>query len=163
MESPAAKCAGARVQGTFAVNGTDTPEPVSGIRGGGLRVAPNLIWKGHPRCAAVLGYPPPFKGVRLNQEEAPTGDGGRHLRAGASSGPIWGTNGGRGNSHQDKIALFVSSVNGITMSRRFPPPWSVEQIPGGYKVKDADGQALAYVYARETRCRKGDGAASAGC
>ena len=35
--------------------------------------------------------------------------------------------------------------------RRFPPPWTVEQIPGGYKVKDATGQALAYVYARETR------------
>jgi hypothetical protein len=30
-------------------------------------------------------------------------------------------------------------------SRRFPPPWRVEQIP------DANGQALAYVYGRETR------------
>ena len=37
------------------------------------------------------------------------------------------------------------------MPRRFPPPWTVEQIPGGYKVKDANGQALAYVYARETQ------------
>jgi hypothetical protein len=36
-------------------------------------------------------------------------------------------------------------------TRRFPPPWSVEQIPGGYKVKDATGQALAYVYGREDR------------
>jgi hypothetical protein len=36
-------------------------------------------------------------------------------------------------------------------SRRFPPPWSVEQIPGGYKVLDSNGQALAYVYGRETR------------
>ena len=35
--------------------------------------------------------------------------------------------------------------------RRFPAPWTFEQIPGGYKVKDANGQALAYVYARETR------------
>ena len=34
--------------------------------------------------------------------------------------------------------------------RRFPPPWTVEEIPGGYKVIDANGQALAYVYARET-------------
>ena len=32
-----------------------------------------------------------------------------------------------------------------------PPPWTVEQTPGGYKVKDANGQALAYVYARETQ------------
>ena len=37
------------------------------------------------------------------------------------------------------------------MPRRFPPPWAVEQIPGGYKVKDANGRALAYVHARETR------------
>ena len=35
-------------------------------------------------------------------------------------------------------------------SRRFPPPWQVEQIPGGFKVLDASGQALAHLYARET-------------
>jgi len=29
--------------------------------------------------------------------------------------------------------------------KRFTPPWTVEQIPGGYKVKDANGQSLAYV------------------
>ena len=34
---------------------------------------------------------------------------------------------------------------------RFPPPWTAERIPGGYVVKDATGQAPAYVYARETR------------
>jgi hypothetical protein len=39
----------------------------------------------------------------------------------------------------------------MTSPRRFPPPWQVEQIPGGYKVLDASGQALAYVYARETK------------
>jgi hypothetical protein len=35
----------------------------------------------------------------------------------------------------------------MTSTRRFPAPWTVEQIPGGYKVLDANGQALAYVYA----------------
>ena len=35
--------------------------------------------------------------------------------------------------------------------RRFPPPWTMEQIPGGYKVPDANGQSLAYVYGRETK------------
>jgi hypothetical protein len=30
--------------------------------------------------------------------------------------------------------------------RRFPPPWTVEKIPGGFKVIDANGQSLAYVY-----------------
>ena len=33
--------------------------------------------------------------------------------------------------------------------RRFPPPWKVETIPGGFKVCDANGQSLAYVYSRE--------------
>ena len=37
------------------------------------------------------------------------------------------------------------------MARRFTPPWTAERIPGGYVVKDATGQALAYVYGRETR------------
>jgi len=36
-------------------------------------------------------------------------------------------------------------------SRRFPPPWQVEQTPGGFKLLDASGQALAYVYARESK------------
>jgi hypothetical protein len=34
--------------------------------------------------------------------------------------------------------------------RRFPAPWTVEAIAGGFKVIDASGQALAYVYGRET-------------
>jgi hypothetical protein len=32
--------------------------------------------------------------------------------------------------------------------RRFPPPWRAEPIPGGHVVRDANGQALAYVYSR---------------
>ena len=39
------------------------------------------------------------------------------------------------------------------MPRRFPPPWTAEQIPGGFKVVDATGQALAYIYARETKAQ----------
>jgi hypothetical protein len=37
------------------------------------------------------------------------------------------------------------------MTRRFPAPWTVNQIPGGFKVVGANGQSLVYVYARETR------------
>jgi len=42
-------------------------------------------------------------------------------------------------------------MNKTRRMRRFPPPWTVEQIPGGYKVLDANGQSLAYVYGRETK------------
>ena len=38
-------------------------------------------------------------------------------------------------------------------SRRFPAPWTVEQVAGGYKVMDASGQALAYIYARDTKAQ----------
>jgi hypothetical protein len=37
------------------------------------------------------------------------------------------------------------------MARRFPAPWTVERIAGGFKVLDANGQSLAYVYSRETK------------
>jgi hypothetical protein len=30
--------------------------------------------------------------------------------------------------------------------RRFPAPWTVEALDGGFKVVDANGQTLAYVY-----------------
>jgi hypothetical protein len=30
--------------------------------------------------------------------------------------------------------------------RRFPAPWSVEKIPGGFKVVDASGQSLTHVH-----------------
>jgi hypothetical protein len=33
-------------------------------------------------------------------------------------------------------------------ARRFPAPWRAEKMPGGYVVRDANGQALAYVYSR---------------
>jgi hypothetical protein len=31
-------------------------------------------------------------------------------------------------------------------SRRFPAPWRADKIPGGYVVRDANGQALTYIY-----------------
>ena len=30
--------------------------------------------------------------------------------------------------------------------RRFPPPWSVEVTPNCFIVRDANGQALSYIY-----------------
>lgn len=34
-------------------------------------------------------------------------------------------------------------------NRRFPPHWTIERLPGGFKVVDANGQSLAYFYARD--------------
>src|ERR1700733_8432360 len=43
--------------------------------------------------------------------------------------------------------------------RRFPPPWHADPIPGGYVVRDANGQALAYLYSRDkdAEARQGKG------
>jgi hypothetical protein len=30
--------------------------------------------------------------------------------------------------------------------RRFPPPWSIDEQPESFTVRDANGRALAYVY-----------------
>jgi hypothetical protein len=43
----------------------------------------------------------------------------------------------------------VAILPGIMAARR--SPWTVEKIPGGFKVLDANGQSLAYVYGRESR------------
>jgi hypothetical protein len=33
--------------------------------------------------------------------------------------------------------------------RRFPAPWRADKMPGGYVVRDANGQALDYLHSRE--------------
>ena len=38
--------------------------------------------------------------------------------------------------------------------RRFPPPWSVEEAEACFIVRDANGQALAYVYFEEEPGRR---------
>jgi hypothetical protein len=45
---------------------------------------------------------------------------------------------------------YLDMTNDNTPSRRFPPPWTVDRMPGGYVVRDANGQQLAWVYARAT-------------
>ena len=40
------------------------------------------------------------------------------------------------------------------MSRRFPPPWSVEERDACFTVSDKNGQALAYVYFEEEPGRR---------
>src|SRR5438874_13033196 len=39
-------------------------------------------------------------------------------------------------------------------ARRFPPPWSIEEIGVAFKVCDSTGQRLAYVYFEEEPGRR---------
>ncbi|MGZ5917996.1 MAG: hypothetical protein ACXWJ4_11895 [Methyloceanibacter sp.] len=45
---------------------------------------------------------------------------------------------------------FRAAPTGRISERRFPPPWTVVTIPGWFKVVDAQGQSLAYVYSRKS-------------
>jgi DNA-binding LacI/PurR family transcriptional regulator len=38
--------------------------------------------------------------------------------------------------------------------RRFPPPWSIEEQPACFVVRDGTGQQLAYVYFEDERGRR---------
>jgi hypothetical protein len=42
----------------------------------------------------------------------------------------------------------------VMSSRRFPPPWSIEERQACFIVKDGNGQALAYVYFEEEPGRR---------
>ncbi len=47
------------------------------------------------------------------------------------------------------------NLGGLALiSRRFPPLWSVEETEACYIVRDANGQALAYVYFGEKPGRR---------
>jgi hypothetical protein len=40
----------------------------------------------------------------------------------------------------------VASNRATITERRFPPPWSIEDIGAAFVAKDSAGQGLAYVY-----------------
>ena len=42
----------------------------------------------------------------------------------------------------------------MTSSRRFPPPWTVEETEACFIVKDQTGHSLAYVYFEEEPGRR---------
>ena len=37
----------------------------------------------------------------------------------------------------------------LSPCRRFPAPWRADKIAGGYVLRDANDQALAYIFSRE--------------
>ena len=46
-----------------------------------------------------------------------------------------------------RMAQDRGALSGLVAdARRFPPPWSVEEAEACFIVRDANGQALAYVY-----------------
>jgi hypothetical protein len=51
--------------------------------------------------------------------------------------------------HYPQIANAEDNNEQHGKKDHFPAPWTVEKIAGGFKVIDANGQSLAYVYSSE--------------
>lgn len=53
--------------------------------------------------------------------------------------------------HRVQIAIQAPTLltSRRRISRHFPPPWRAEKIHGGYVVRDANDQALAYIYSHK--------------
>jgi hypothetical protein len=51
-------------------------------------------------------------------------------------------------SYRTALQLAIPDVylGRFTPKRRFPPPWSAEVTPNCFIVRDANGQALSYIY-----------------
>jgi hypothetical protein len=48
-------------------------------------------------------------------------------------------------SHSKTLSPVGARYDRAIPERNFPPPWSVEELDSCFVVKDANGQALAYV------------------
>jgi hypothetical protein len=95
------------------------------------------------RSAARHSMPPrwraaPASSPAIDREPLDTGTVGLPC-------PLHRGQSGRGNP---LLALAAGCDDRRMTTRRFPPPWRAEKMPGGYVVRDANDQALAYVYSR---------------
>ena len=58
--------------------------------------------------------------------------------------------GNAARGHALKVEAVLSRpVSAPMTSRRFPAPWRADKMPGGYAVRDCNGQTLAFVYSRD--------------
>ena len=44
------------------------------------------------------------------------------------------------------MQVSTDDLRPMRAARFFPPPWKVVEIPGDFRVQDANSRALAYVY-----------------
>jgi len=56
--------------------------------------------------------------------------------------------------HPDYGGRHSCSLCAAVTARRFPPPWSIEDIGAAFVVKDSNGQKVAYVYYDEEPGRR---------
>ena len=44
-------------------------------------------------------------------------------------------------------------MRGATIRDRYPPPWSVQEIAGGFRVMSSNGYPVAWVYSKDAWVR----------
>ena len=44
-------------------------------------------------------------------------------------------------------------MRGATIRDRYPPPWSVQEIAGGFRVMSSNGYLVAWVYSKDAWVR----------
>src|SRR6516225_8911039 len=49
---------------------------------------------------------------------------------------------------------LIVTASPLAWRRNFPPPWSVEVTPNCFIVRDANDQALSYIYYKSEPCRR---------
>jgi hypothetical protein len=59
--------------------------------------------------------------------------------------------GNAAGGHAGKVEAIPQPAAPTMTSRRFPAPWRADTMRGGYVVRDANGQATAYLYSRDKR------------
>jgi hypothetical protein len=74
----------------------------------------------------------------VHSADLPTFDGRRTTRLNATA----------------RAAVVATARGLIVETRHFPPPWSAEETEACFIVRDANGQALAYVYFEEEPGRR---------
>jgi hypothetical protein len=62
--------------------------------------------------------------------------------------------GNAARGHAGEVEAVRRRATEAMNSRRFPAPWRADKIPGGYVVRDANGQALAYIYSRDNEAEE---------
>ena len=104
----------------------------------------------HNHCGCVRGYVPQRRACVGLRPVASAGSRVGPLRITATSCRMRSQiSPGQSSLGASTTTTPISARFLIMSERRFPPPWTVETIPGGLKVCDANGQSLAYVYSRE--------------